>query len=56
MVLAIGHAQRAHEALSRPDALPGFLEVVQSLFEDGIFIGHDRSIRTSGMFRDAMLK
>src|SRR5215208_566965 len=26
VVLAIGHTFRAHEALSRPDALPGFLE------------------------------
>jgi hypothetical protein len=29
MVLAIGHTLRAHEALSCPDAPPGFLEVVQ---------------------------
>jgi hypothetical protein len=48
MVLAIGHALRAHEALSRPYTLPGFLEVVHRLFEDGVFVGHDRSIRTSG--------
>ena len=46
MVLAIGHTLRAHEALSRPYTLPGFLEVVHRLFEDGVFIGHDRSIRT----------
>ena len=46
MVLAIGHALRAHEALSRPDTLPGFLEVVHRLFENGLFVGHDRSIRT----------
>ena len=46
MVLAIGHALRAHKALGRPDALPGFLEVVHSLFEDGVFVGHNRSIRT----------
>ena len=45
MVLAISHALRAHEALSRPDALPGFLEVVHRLFEDGVFVGHDQSIR-----------
>ena len=32
VVLAIGHALRGHEALSRPDALPGFLEVVHRLF------------------------
>jgi hypothetical protein len=41
MVLAIGHALRAHEALSRPDALPGFLEVVHRLIEDGVFVGHE---------------
>jgi hypothetical protein len=46
VVLTIGHALRAHEALGRPDALSGFLEVVHRLFEDGVFIGHDRSIRT----------
>jgi hypothetical protein len=45
VVLAIGHALRAHEALSRPDALSGFLEVVHRLFEDGVFVGHDESIR-----------
>ena len=45
MVLTIGHALRAHEALSRPDALPGFLEVVHRLVEDGVFVGHERSIR-----------
>ena len=71
MVLAIRHTLRAHEALGRPDALPGFLEVVHRLFEDGVFVGHERSIRTSGirsldafvfcrenpyMFRNAMLK
>jgi hypothetical protein len=27
VVLAVGHALRAHEALSRPDKLPGFFEV-----------------------------
>jgi hypothetical protein len=41
VVLATGHTLRAHEALSRPDALPGFLEVVHSLLEDGVFIGHE---------------
>ena len=46
VVLAIGHALRAHEALGRPDALSGILEVVHRLFEDGVFVGHDRSIRT----------
>jgi hypothetical protein len=45
VVLAIGHALRAHEALGRPDALSGFLEVVHRLFEDGVFVGHDQSIR-----------
>ena len=46
VVLAIGHTLRAHEALGRPDALPGFLEVLQRLFEDGVFVCHDKSIRT----------
>jgi hypothetical protein len=45
MVLAIGHALRAHEALGCPDALSGFLEVVHRLFENGVFVGHDQSIR-----------
>jgi hypothetical protein len=45
VVLAIGHALRAHEALGRPNALSGFLEVVQRLLEDGVFVGHDQSIR-----------
>jgi hypothetical protein len=45
VVLAFGHALRAHEALSRSDALPGFLEVVHRLFEDGVFVGHEKSIR-----------
>jgi hypothetical protein len=35
----------AHEALSRPYALSGFLQVVHRLFEDGVFVGHDQSIR-----------
>jgi hypothetical protein len=72
MVLAIGHSLGAHEALCRSDALPGFLEVVHRLFEDGVFIGHGRSIRSGDiirsldcfafsrenpyMFRDAMVK
>jgi hypothetical protein len=34
-----------HVAVSRPDALPGFPEVVHRLFEDGVFVGHERSIR-----------
>jgi hypothetical protein len=45
VVLAIGHTLRAHEALSRPDALPGFLEVIHRLVKDGVFVGHVRSIR-----------
>jgi hypothetical protein len=71
MVLAIGHALRAHEALGRPDALPSFLEVVHRLFENRILVSHDQSIRVgilrsldrfnfsrghAYMFRDAMLK
>jgi hypothetical protein len=72
VVLAIGHALRAHEALGHTDALSGFLEVVHRLFEDGVFVGHDRSIRVGSIlrsldcfafsrwhpytFRDAMLK
>jgi hypothetical protein len=51
VVLSIGHALRAHEALGRPDALSGFLEVVHRLFEDSVFVGHERSIRTSGGLR-----
>jgi hypothetical protein len=47
VVLAIGHALRAHEALSRPDTLPSFHEVVHRLFEDGVFVGHERSIRVA---------
>src|SRR5919112_1577861 len=50
MVLTIGHTLRAHEALSRPYALSGLLEVVHRLFEDGVFVGHDRSIR-AGILR-----
>ena len=50
VVLAIGHALRAHEALGRSDALSCFLEVVHSLFEDGVFVGHDQSIR-AGILR-----
>jgi hypothetical protein len=50
VVLAIGHALRTHEALSRPDAPSGLLEVIHRLFEDGVFVGHDRSIR-AGILR-----
>jgi hypothetical protein len=71
VVLAIRHALRAHEALCRPDALTGFLEVVHCLVKEGVFVGHDRSIRIDIFrlldcfafsrwhpytFRDAMLK
>jgi hypothetical protein len=41
VILAIGHALRAHEALSRSDALSGFLEVVHRLFQDAVFVGHE---------------
>jgi hypothetical protein len=41
VVLAIDHTLRAHEALSRPDTLSGFLEVVHRLFEDGVFVCHE---------------
>ena len=51
MVLAIGHTLRAHEALSRPDALPGFLEVVHRFVENGVFVGHDISIWMGGILR-----
>jgi hypothetical protein len=51
VVLAIAHALRAHEALGCPDTLPGFLEVVHSLVKDGVFVGHDKSIRTRGILR-----
>jgi hypothetical protein len=45
IVLAIGHALRAHEALSRPDTLSGYLEVVHRFFEDDVFVSHARSMR-----------
>jgi hypothetical protein len=50
LVLAIGHALRAHEALGRSDALPGLLEVVHRLFEHGVFVSHKKSIR-AGILR-----
>jgi hypothetical protein len=54
MVFAIGYALGTHEVLGRPDTLPGFLEVVHRLFEDGVFVGHDRSIRPGrGILRGA---
>jgi hypothetical protein len=51
VVLAIGHALRAHEALGCPDALSGYLEVIHRFFEDGVFVGHDKSIRAGGIIR-----
>jgi len=39
VILAIGHTLRAHQALGRPDALSGYLEVVHRLFKDGVFVG-----------------
>jgi hypothetical protein len=50
-VLAIGHTLRAHEALGRSDALSGFLEVLHRLFEYGVFVGCDKSIRVGGILR-----
>ena len=50
MVLTIGHALGAHEALS-PDAPSGFIEVVHRFVKDSVFVGHDRSIRTRGILR-----
>jgi hypothetical protein len=52
VVLAIGHALRAHEALGRPYALSGFLEVIHRLIKDGVFVGHDQSIRV-GILRSS---
>jgi hypothetical protein len=45
VILTVRQTLRAHQALSRPDSLSGFLEVVDSLFENGVFIDHDQSIR-----------
>ena len=47
VILTIGYTLRTHKALGRPYALPGFLEVVHRLFEDGVFVGHEKSIRAS---------
>jgi hypothetical protein len=47
VVLAFRHTLRAHEALGRPDTLSGFLEVVHRLFQDGVFVGHEKSIRVA---------
>ena len=51
VVLAIGHTLRAHEALGRPDALPGFLEVVHRLFEDGVFVSHGQKYTDKRIIR-----
>jgi hypothetical protein len=45
VVLTIGHTLRPQEALGCSDALPGFLEVDHRFFEDGVFVGHEKSIR-----------
>jgi hypothetical protein len=50
LVLVVGHALRAHQALGCPDTLSGFFEVVHRLFENGVFVGHDKSIR-AGLVR-----
>jgi hypothetical protein len=50
VILPIGHTLRAHWALGRPDALPGFLEVVHRFLKDGVLVGHDVIIRT-GLLR-----
>ena len=34
------HALRVHEVLGGTDALGGFSQVGNSLFEDGVFVGH----------------
>jgi hypothetical protein len=41
VIFAFGHTLRAHEALGRPNTLPGFLEVLHRLFEYGVFVGHE---------------
>jgi hypothetical protein len=51
VVLAFGHTLRAHQALSRPDTLSGFLEVVHRLVKNGVFVGHDKSIRSGDKIR-----
>jgi hypothetical protein len=40
-----------HVAVSCPDALSGFLEVAHRLFENGVFVCHDKSIRISSVLR-----
>ena len=51
MIFAIGHTLRTHEALGSPYALSGLLEVVHRLFKDGVFVGHERSIRVGDIIR-----
>ena len=51
MIFAIGHTLRTHEALGSPYALSGLLEVVHRLSEDGVFVGHDKSIRALSILR-----
>jgi hypothetical protein len=46
VVLAIGHALRAHEALGCSDTLPGFLELVHRLVKYGVFVSHEKSMWT----------
>jgi hypothetical protein len=38
--------------ISSPDELSGFLEVVHRLFEDRVFVSHDRSIRVGSTSSD----
>jgi hypothetical protein len=47
VVLGLGHALRAHEALGCSDALSSFLEVVHRLFEDGVFVTLELDLRPS---------
>jgi hypothetical protein len=51
VILAIGHALRTHKALGCPDALSGFLKVVHRLIENGVFVGHEKSIRVDSILR-----
>jgi hypothetical protein len=37
--------------LGRPDVLVGFLEVLHRLVKNGVFVGHDKSIRTGRILR-----
>jgi hypothetical protein len=51
-VCCFGHALRTHEAQSRPYGLTGFLEVVHRFFENGVFVGHECSMRV-GILRSS---